>query len=788
MNASSNNSTPDAGKVDSFDVTSRDVELFTKFLRSFVPENAFDAHGHWWDLDHLVPEAPDGFTKMPAQTGWKSYCEQVGKWMGDRTPSAGLFFSFPTKSGNYQLANQFVADQLRLNDKLRGLIFVTPNDDPDQIDQLIETHGFSGIKVYSWHATGPDVYQAEIGEFLPEWAWEIANKRNLAIMLHLVRDRAIADPVNQQYITEHCARYRSANLVLAHCARCFNTGHALTGISTLRDLDNIFFDNSAICEPGPSEQIIKTFGPTRLMFGLDFPICQLRGRSSSIGDGFLWVDEKNVDWSGADFGKHHIFGFENIYALKQACANTHLTDADVEQIFFRTAHQLYQVGTQTSGTGQTLYQQAKEIIPVGTQLLSKLPEWWLPEQWPAYYREGRGCITVDMDGRHLIDFSSMGIGACLLGFADPDVTAAVVRRVQFGSMTTLMVPEEVELARVLIDIHPWAEKVRFARTGGGSMAIAARIARATTGREKVAVCGYHGWHDWYIASNLDGEHQLDDHLLPKLVPHGVPARLAKSIYPFAYNDVEQLERIFSENPDEIAAVSMEPMRYILPDPGYLEAVRELCTRHGAQLIFDEVSIGWKYTFGGAHLKLGVSPDMAVFAKTISNGHPMGAIIGTEQAMKGADVSFISSTYWTEAVGPVAALATIEKMREVDVVNHTQQVSLRIQQIWRDTAQRHGVSIRTYGVYCHPGFAFDTPNPLAVNTLFTGEMLRHGFLAKPDIFPSYAHKSHHLDAYATAVDATFAVIAEGLQQGDIEKRIGGPVCQSGFKRKTKNISK
>ena len=151
-----------------------------------------------------------------------------------------------------------------------------------------------------------------------------------------------------------------------------------------------------------------------------------------------------------------------------------------------------------------------------------------------------------------------------------------------------MVPEEVELARVLIDIHPWAEKVRFARTGGESMAIAARIARATTGREKVAVCGYHGWHDWYIASNLDGEHQLDDHLLPELVPHGVPARLAKSIYPFAYNDVEQLERIFSENPDEIAAVSMEPMRYILPDPGYLEAVRELCTRHGAQLIFDEV--------------------------------------------------------------------------------------------------------------------------------------------------------------------------------------------------------
>ena len=787
MSDSSTHSTPMADQDGQFAVTPQDAGLFEKFLRSFVPENSFDAHAHWLDPDHSRVELPEAFRKLPAQSGWSVYREQVGKWMGDRTPAAGLFFAFPKENGDYRAGNQFVADQMQLNDDLRGLVFVTPDDDPDQVEQLIQTHGFSGIKVYSWHATGPDGYRAEIGEFLPEWVWEIADKRNLAIMLHIVKDRAIADPANQRYITEHCGRYRSANLVLAHCARCFNSGHALEGIADLRGYDNIFFDNSAICEPGPSEEIIKVFGPTRLRFGMDFPICQLRGRASSVGDGFHWVDEKNTDWS-ADFGDHHIFGFENIYALQQACRHTHLTDDDVEQIFFGTAHQLYQVGTPTTGTGQALYREAKKIIPVGTQLLSKLPEWWLPEQWPAYYREGRGCITVDMDGRHLLDFSSMGIGACLLGFADPDVTAAVVRRIQFGSMTTMMVPEEVELARVLIDIHPWAEKVRFARTGGGSMSVAVRIARSVTGREKVALCGYHGWHDWYVAANLDGEHQLDDHLLPGLVPHGVPARLAKSIYPFQYNDIDQLERIFADNPGEIAAVTMEAIRHVTPEPGYLQAVRDLCTRHGAQLIFDEVSIGWRYTLGGSHLRLGVNPDIAVFAKSISNGHPMGAIIGTEQAMRGADASFISSAYWTEAAGPVAALAAIEKMRQVDAVSHVEQVGTRLQQIWREGAEQHGLSIQLHGIPCHPGFTFQVDDPLPVTTLFTAEMLRLGVMAKPDVFPSYAHKSHHLEAYASALDATFSVIATGLQNGDIEKRIGGPVCRPGFKRRTTSATK
>ena len=777
--------TTDSNAIDPigpFDVTPRDVELFERFLRSFVPENSFDAHGHLWELEHLGDDTADYFKKVPPQVGWSAYREQTSQWMGDRTPAAGLFFAFPIKNGNYELANQFVADQIQANNDLRGLIFVTPQDDPSQIDQLIETHRFSGIKVYSWHATGSDGYQAEIGEFLPEWVWEIADKRNLVIMLHIVRDRAIADPVNQRYILEHCARYRSANLILAHCARCFNTGHSFEGIAALRDLDNVFFDNSAICEPGPSEQIIKTFGPTRLMFGLDFPICQLRGRSSSIGDGFVWVDENNLDWSGADYGDHYVFGFENIYALKQACLNTHLNDADVEQIFFRTAHQLFHVGEQPSETGQTLYREAKEIIPVGTQLLSKLPEWWAPEQWPAYYREARGCMTVDMDGRHLLDFSSMGIGACLLGFADPDVTAAVIRRVQFGSMSTLMVPEEVELARLLLDIHPWAQKVRFARTGGGSMAVAVRIARSVTGREKVAICGYHGWHDWYIAANLDGHHQLDDHLLPGVVPHGVPARLSGSNYPFKYNDIEDLERILTENKGEIAAVIMEPLRHVMPEPDYLKAVRELCDKYGAILIFDEVSIGWRYAFGGAHLRLGVNPHIAVFAKTISNGHPMGAIVGTEDAMQGADTAFISSAYWTEAVGPVAALAAIEKMRAVDVVSYIDKVGARFKTIWREAADKHNLSIHTYGSNCYSGFVFEVADLPAVTTLFTAEMLRHGFLAKLDVFPSFAHKPHHLDLYAEAIDSTFAVISAGLQKGDIQQRIGGPVKQSGFRRK------
>ena len=348
-------------------------------------------------------------------------------------------------------------------------------------------------------------------------------------------------------------------------------------------------------------------------------------------------------------------------------------------------------------TGQNLYRQARRLIPGGTQLLSKRPEMFLPDEWPSYYSRAAGVEVWDLDGRKYVDMSYMGIGACILGYADPDVSSAVHAAVDSGSMTTLNCPEEVELAELLCELHPWAEKVRYARCGGEAMAIAVRVARAATGRDRVAFCGYHGWHDWYLAANLADDSALDGHLLPGLEPAGVPRGLRGTALPFRYNHAEELEAIVSACGGDLAAVVMEPIRNAEPEPGFLESVRRIASRLGAVLIVDEVSAGWRLLTGGAHLRYELVPDMAVFAKAMSNGYPMAAIIGVAGVMESFQSTFVSSTYWTERIGPAAALATLRKHRRLDVVRHLIATGLEIQGGWRAAAARARLAVTVSGM-------------------------------------------------------------------------------------------
>jgi len=431
---------------------------------------------------------------------------------------------------------------------------------------------------------------------------------------------------------------------------------------------------------------------------------------------------------------------------------------------------------------QNLYVQAKQIIPGGTQLLSKRPEMFAPDQWPAYFREARGCETWDLDGRHYYDVSHHGIGACLLGFRDPDVTKAVQRRLMLGSFCTLNPPEEVELAQLLCDIHPWAKQVRFARTGGEIMAVAVRIARATTDRSLVAICGYHGWHDWYLAANLGHDDSLRGHLLPGLHPLGVPRELRGTAVTFNYNNREELQRIIDKHGDRLAAVVMEPCRHVDPEPGFLEFVREQAHKAGALVIFDEITIGWRLILGGAHLRLGVTPDMAVFAKSLGNGHPMAAVIGTRDAMERAQRSFISSTYWTEGVGPAAAVAAIKKMQQVDLPAHCARIGLKMQDAWRAAGKRYHLPVTV--AVCYPALAhFSFTHELApeLKTFYVQEMLKRGFLTTLAIYVCLAHTDNIIDKYIAAIDEVFSEMAEALAAGDMKKRLKGPVAHAGFRR-------
>lgn len=435
-----------------------------------------------------------------------------------------------------------------------------------------------------------------------------------------------------------------------------------------------------------------------------------------------------------------------------------------------------------SSKTQALYKHARQRIPGGVQLLSKRPEMFAPGQWPAYFREARGCEVWDLDGRHYFDMSHNGVGACLLGYAHPDVTRAVVERVERGSFCTLNPPEEVALADRLCALHGWPERVRFARGGGEACAMAVRIARSTTGRSKIAICGYHGWQDWYLAANLGESDALKGHLLPGLSPDGVPAQLRGTAHTFPYNDLDALHAIINAHGNDLAAVIMEPCRYRMPDPGFLEGVRDAAHRAGALLIFDEITIGWRFCYGGAHLRLDVAPDIAIFAKALGNGHPIAAVVGTAGAMEGAEDSFISSTCWTESVGPVAALAALEVMQQVDVCAHVAQIGAQVQTRWREAAKKHAVPVHVPEAFpCLAHFTFDHEQATALRTLYTQGMLDRGYLAGTSIYPTLAHTPSIVDHYGTAIDEVFGDLARALANGSIMEKLRGPVAHEGFRR-------
>jgi glutamate-1-semialdehyde 2,1-aminomutase len=424
---------------------------------------------------------------------------------------------------------------------------------------------------------------------------------------------------------------------------------------------------------------------------------------------------------------------------------------------------------------------ARQRIPGMTQLLSKRPDQFSLGVWPAYYSKAAGAEVWDLDGNRYVDMSIGGIGANVLGYADPDVDAAVKAAIRMGTSSSLNCPEEVELAELLCEIHPWADQVRFARSGGEAMAIAVRIARAFAGRDKIAFCGYHGWHDWYLAANLKKGDELEDHLLPGLNPLGVPIGLRETALPFHYNQASELEAIVESHKSDLAAIVMEPIRNQWPESGFLQKVRSLADGAGAVLIADEISAGFRMNSGGAHLSLGFEPDISVFSKAIGNGYAISAIIGKSEIMQTAQRTFISSTNWSERVGPTAALATIRKHRELDVGQRLMQLGATVQKGWKKLAEKHGIQIRVEGIAPLSHFVFEEENALELKAMLVQLMLEKGLLAATSFYAMYAHQSRHLALYLQALDQSFAEINAARRAGQIANMLKGQPAVAGFKR-------
>jgi glutamate-1-semialdehyde 2,1-aminomutase len=433
--------------------------------------------------------------------------------------------------------------------------------------------------------------------------------------------------------------------------------------------------------------------------------------------------------------------------------------------------------------GQDLVKRAKRIIPGGGQLLSKRSERFLPGLWPAYYSKAKGCQIWDLDGHEYYDFAQMGVGSCILGYADRDVNSAVMKAVADGSMSTLNCKEEVELAEKLISLHPWSSMARFARTGGEACSIAVRIARAASGRQKVAFCGYHGWHDWYLSSNLSNKSNLDEQLLPGLDTLGVPDNLKNTALPFNYNKISELKEHIDHYPNEIGCIIMEPVRGNHPEPGFLEEVKEISKRIGAVLIFDEVTSGFRMNVGGIHLNYGVNPDVIILGKALGNGYPISAIVGTKEVMDYAQSTFISSTFWTERVGFCAALATIDKMEKKRVPEKLIEYGILINKGWEDSAKKHMLDINISGIPPLTHISFETTNPLAIQTLYAQEMLKKGFLQGSSVYTTYAYSEEIIDKFIKNTDEVFALIESAIKEDKVNEFLESDIIEIGFKRLT-----
>ena len=431
--------------------------------------------------------------------------------------------------------------------------------------------------------------------------------------------------------------------------------------------------------------------------------------------------------------------------------------------------------------GPRLYQHAKTMIPGGTQLLSKRPEMFAPELWPAYYKKAQGCKIWDLDDRCYTDMSIMGVGAAILGYADPDVDEAVIAAIRNGVTSTLNCPEEVELADLLIELHPWAQMVRYARSGGEAMSMAIRIARAATQRDIVMFSGYHGWNDWYLAANLADESCLDGQLMPGLAPNGVPRGLQGTALPFFVNDIASLRNQIKGKENKIAAIVIEPARGENAPRDYLVSLKALAEEIGAVLVFDEITSGFRVCAGGLHRLHNVSPHIAVFAKSLANGYAMSAVIGTEKTMQAAQTTFISSTNWTDRVGPAAALATIKKYRRDNVQNHIAALGSQMKELWAHVAQKHALSVKISGLDSLPSFSFDHEHAVALNTGLTVEMLKRGFLGFRQFRPSFAHQHQDIKNFEIALDEVFAELKSMLAQ---EKPFPDALHHTGFHRLTK----
>jgi len=400
-----------------------------------------------------------------------------------------------------------------------------------------------------------------------------------------------------------------------------------------------------------------------------------------------------------------------------------------------------------------LWNKALEKIPSGNSFLSKNPIRYKSKNWPEYYSKSKGSTVWDLNGKKYYDFAFMGVGTNILGYTNYQVDNAVIKKIKDGNMSTLNCPEEVIFATKLLKLHPWAKMAKFAKTGAEANAIAIRLSRAFNKKNKIIICGYHGWHDWYLSAKYSKNNYLDTHLFPSLKTEGVPTFLKKQIYSTRYNDFESLKKIIGKDQD-ISCIIMEVERDQKPKKGYLESIKKICKENDICLIFDECTTGFREVNGGIHLKYGINPDIAMFGKAIGNGYSITSIIGKKSIMMKANKSFISSTFWSERIGFVAGISTLKEMNRIKSWKIISKKGRKIKKLLFSIAKKNKLNIKFKGLDALIKFELINPKIEDYVSFITKEMLKKGFLATNSIYVSISHSEHLIKKYIKEMDKIF----------------------------------
>jgi glutamate-1-semialdehyde 2,1-aminomutase len=409
------------------------------------------------------------------------------------------------------------------------------------------------------------------------------------------------------------------------------------------------------------------------------------------------------------------------------------------------------------GESEALLERALKCIPLGTQTFSKSRVQYPVGAAPLFVSRAKGSHVWDADGNEYVDFVN-GLLAITLGYGDPDVTAAVVTQIEEGTLFSLPHPIEIDVAERLCRMVPCAEMVRFGKNGSDATAGAIRLARAFTGRDHVAACGYHGWQDWYIGSTSRNM--------------GVPKAVQELTHSFVYNEIESLDALFRRWPGEIAAVIMEPMNTTEPVEGFLEGVQDLCQRNGAVLIFDEIITGFRFAKGGAQECFGVTPDLTTVGKGLANGYPLSAVVGRADIMRLMEDVFFSFTMGGETLSLAAARAVLDKIEREPVIEHLNQQGEKVLSGVAQLIQRHDIG-EFASVSGRPAWSFLNLRDAApysvwqIRTLFLQEVFARGVLCLGSHNMSYAHSDDDVARLLVVYDEVFAILKNAVADRTLE---------------------